>query len=126
VGGLVVSVALVVPALLVWGLDGYMWSQLGRATVMVVWRGYYLRRMFRGFSLARHAVRAIAPAVPAVGVVLALRLATGDGDAMTLFQLAAYVLATAGFTWLFERDLLRELGGYLRRRVPTTTQAAAT
>jgi hypothetical protein len=66
--------------------------------------------------MARHAARAIAPTLPAAAAVLAVRALGGpDTLAATLAEAALYVAATVAATWALERDLLREVAGYLRR-----------
>ena len=117
VGGLIASLALTVPALLIWGLAGFAWASVGRATVMLLLRGHYLRRMFAGFGLTRHIVRAALPVLPAVGLVLLARVLETDErtSGMAMAELGGYVLVTLVATWLLERELLREMVGYLRR-----------
>ena len=48
------------------------------------------------------------------------RLRDSSTQFVSLFALSvpAFLLATVLATWLFERPLLRELGGYLRREEP--------
>jgi PST family polysaccharide transporter len=119
-GAMVVFLATGVPLLLSHGLDGLA---VGMG-VMTVWvlaaRTYFLTRLFAGFRMARHAARAIAPTVPAVIVVLALRaVETGSRTLpIAIAELVAYVAATAVATFALERSLLREVAGYLRRRAP--------
>lgn len=127
VGGMVASLALSVPALLLWGLEGFVWSQIARAVVMLLLRGIYLRRMFHGFSLFRHVARGFAPSLPAVGLVLAARLAESGGRpaALVLTELAAYLAVTVWLTWVFERELVREIAGYLRRAVSASRPVTA-
>jgi len=69
--------------------------------------------------MARHCARALLPSLPAVVLVLALRALDGGADRtgpVAVAELAAYGLATLATTWAFERTLLREAAGYLRRR----------
>lgn len=81
-------------------------------------RGWFLSRLFRGFALARHAARAFWPTVPAVGAVALVRLVeTGDRTlVMALGELALYIAVTIACTWRFERSLVSEAAGYLRRQ----------
>jgi hypothetical protein len=64
-----------------------------------------------------HALRAIAPSLPAVGAVL---LARSPGfhrtGTLALAELALYLAVTLVATFLFERELLKEVVGYLRTR----------
>jgi hypothetical protein len=81
-------------------------------------RMHYLRRLFSGFQLARHAGRALVPSVPAVAVVLLVRAVAGEEGSLVaaLAMLALYVVVTAAATALVERRLVREILGYLRGR----------
>ena len=74
--------------------------------------------MFEGFIFFRHALRALLPVVPAIGVVLLIRLAeTGPRTlAMAIGELVAFVLVVLGSTWLVEGPLVREAAGYVGRR----------
>jgi len=108
-----------VPLIYRWHLDGYAASVLILIAAGIVTRTWYLRRIFAGFAMVRHALRALVPSVPAVAVVLLLRLADGGmerTEAVAVGELLVYVLATVAATWFFERSLIREAIGYLRRR----------
>jgi PST family polysaccharide transporter len=108
--------AITAPLMFEMGLDGYA---LGMAIALVVdlaIRGFYLQRLFAGFRLAPHIIRAIAPSVPAILAVLAVRAPDIERTlAVAIGELFLYLLVTALATWLLERPLMRELGGYLRR-----------
>ena len=110
--------AVMVPALLTLDLDGYIVGLAAGVVLQLVARGYFLRRIFPGFGVIRHLVRAIAPSVPAAALILALRAVVPGERSLTLAlaELALYAIATIGFTFLFERRLVRELLGYLSRR----------
>jgi O-antigen/teichoic acid export membrane protein len=118
----VVSLASFIPATLpltiAHGLDGFAAGWVLWGLVMLGARTYYLRRLFAGFSMVRHAVRAALPTVPAIGVVLLARLAeTGErGPVTVLAELALFVAAAALASVLLERRLLREMWGYVGRR----------
>lgn len=109
-------VATAVPLLVAHGLDGLAAGTAVMGTVSLAVRLFYLGRLFPGFHIARHIVRAIAPTIPAAGAVLALRLVDGSHRtlAAALGELALYLVVTAGATLLFERELLREVASYLR------------
>jgi len=93
-------------------LNGFAIGMAIVAGVHLAARWYYLRKLFSGFAMARHAARAIAPTVPAAGAVLLVRLA--EPGRAPLAELALYAAVTVAATWLFERDLLREVLGYVR------------
>ncbi|MDX6583401.1 MAG: hypothetical protein QOI10_2585 [Solirubrobacterales bacterium] len=107
-----------VPALVTLDLIGYVVGFAAVTLIQLTVRGHYLRRLFPGFGIMRHLIRAIAPTAPAAGLVLLARL-IGPGD-RTLPQAAGefalYVVATIAFTLLFERVLLREMLGYVWSR----------
>lgn len=106
-----------IPLTITDGLPGIGFAILIMTVVGLIARAYYLGRLFRGFRMWLHILRAIAPTVPAAACTLGLRLVTGApttlGGAITEF--AVYVVVTLAATWLFERALLREIVGYLRR-----------
>jgi len=108
-----------VPLMYRYGLAGYAVAVLFLAVASLAVRGVYLARIFDRFAMARHSARAVLPALPALAVVLLLRAfdaGTERTGLMAMAELAAYGLATLAATWAFERTLLREAVGYLRRR----------
>jgi O-antigen/teichoic acid export membrane protein len=107
-----------VPLLYAWGLAGFA-VQLGLVTVVnLAARTYFLTRIFDGFAMVGHAARCLLPSLPALAAVLLLRTAERGprGLGTALAELALYVAVTVVATWAFERSLLREALGYLRRR----------
>jgi hypothetical protein len=58
--------------------------------------------------------------IPAALLVLVIRaFPAGDRSlARVVAEVVIYSVATIAFTLVFERNLIRELAGYLRRRVP--------
>jgi O-antigen/teichoic acid export membrane protein len=109
--------ALPIPLLLTDGLRGYGWGLLGVALLQLVVRGWYLGRLFGGFSMVRHVGRALAPSVLPALAILGWRAvgAVDRGGAEALAELIVYLGLTVLTTALLERELLRELWGYLRR-----------
>jgi polysaccharide transporter, PST family len=109
--------AAAVPLLIAHGLDGLALGMAVMGTVSLGVRLFFLARLFPGFRIARYMARAAAPTIPAVGAVLTLRLVEGSDRslAMALGELGLYLLVTVGATLVLERDLLREVAGYLRR-----------
>ena len=66
-----------------------------------------------------HALRAIAPTVPAAAAVLAVRAVVDPRSlGLALAEVALYFLVTLGATLVLERSLLREVRGYLGGRPP--------
>ena len=113
----VVFLAVAIPLLAFEGLSGFAIGMAVYGFSSVVGRTYYLVRIFDGFRMARHAARALLPVVPAVAIVLAARLLeSGERTSLTaVVEFAAFLAVTALATAVAERDLLREIAGYLRR-----------
>jgi O-antigen/teichoic acid export membrane protein len=116
-----------IPLMLVDGLRGYAIGTLLVAGLTLAMRGYFLRRLFRGFALLPHVLRALTPTVPAVVAVLVVRAVEpfSRTPAVALAELALYLGVTAAATWLAERALLREVLGYLRTRTPPAAAEGA-
>lgn len=112
-------VTVAVPLALNFGLDGLA-GAIGIMTVVTVaTRAYFLRRIFPAFVMARHAMRAIVPTVPAAGVVLAVRALAQAHDRpvpVVVAELSLYVVFTVAATWAAERQLILEVRDYLRGR----------
>jgi hypothetical protein len=108
---------LAVPALFAWGFDGFVGGRIAGVLLMLAVRRHYVRKLLPGVRLGRLAVRALVPVLGAAALVVAVRLALGEGrePAQALAEIVLFVGATTALTWLLERDLLRETGGYLRR-----------
>ena len=115
-----VFVGLLVPLTDGDGLDGFALALAISTVVGLLGRTYYLLRLFPGFDMARHALRAILPTIPAALVVLGMRgIESGKRPiALAIVELLVYTLVTLLATWAFERRLLMEIAGYLRPRSP--------
>lgn len=114
----VAAFATVTAPLMFWlGLTGYAIGMATSVGVELVVRSYYLSRLFEGFRILRHILRAVAPSVPAVALILVVRVLSGAERTLglALAELALYALATAVATYAFERRLVHEMWGYLRR-----------
>jgi O-antigen/teichoic acid export membrane protein len=118
VASTVTLLAVGLPLLATHGLTGLGIGIAAGAAVHLAFRAWYLTRLFEGFAFFPHALRAMLPTVPAVGVVLLMRgvESGGGGAAAAIAQLAAYALVTLGATWLIEGALVREALGYLGLR----------
>jgi O-antigen/teichoic acid export membrane protein len=108
--------AVTVPLLIADGLEGYAIGMLIMSAGTLILRSYYLARLFSGFQMVRHTIRAIGPSIPGVGVVLGMRLVeTGPRSlGVALVELAVYAAVTAAATYTFERPLIAEAWGYVR------------
>ena len=111
-------IAVGLPLLFTWGLEGIAVGTAAQMLVHVALRAYYLRRLFDGFAFLRHALRAFVPSLPAVGVILALRVVEDGERTATLAagELALYCGVTVAMTWFLEGRLVREAVGYVRAR----------
>jgi O-antigen/teichoic acid export membrane protein len=109
-------VAVAIPLLVSDGLDGLAVGMGAMGAVSLVVRLAYLARLFPTLRIVRHMARAMAPTAPAAGAVLAVRLVeSGERTlAIALGELGLYLAVTAVATAVLERDLLREVAGYLR------------
>jgi PST family polysaccharide transporter len=108
-----------VPLLYALELDGYALCVLLVTAVGLVTRATYLARLFEGFHMVTHGLRAMWPIVPAVAAVAAVRLLAGDGHrsaGRAIGELALFGAVAALSTWWAERALIREALGYVRRR----------
>jgi PST family polysaccharide transporter len=116
VAALVTFLVVGIPGMILWGLTGYAVAMCSALVVQMTVRAYFLARLFEGFSFLSHSLRAILPSVPAVGVVLLMRLFESSSRSLgvALAEVSLYIATTLAATVLLERDLLREVGGYLR------------
>ncbi|EHN09165.1 polysaccharide biosynthesis protein putative [Patulibacter medicamentivorans] len=110
---IVFFVVLQIPPVLLWGLEGLAISAVAQALGQLAVRTIYVRRRFGHWSPIGLALRSLLPVLPAT--------AAGYGLLRTDLPLGAsigtfLVLLLAG-TLLFERSLVREIGGYLRGAV---------
>jgi O-antigen/teichoic acid export membrane protein len=124
---LVAFAVVTAPLMIAFGLPGLAIAWIATQAVTLLARTYYLTRLFSRFRILPHAVRAIAPAVTPVALVMLARvLETGDRTpAVAAAELAVYVVVTLAATIYFERELLREVLGYLRRPRPAPRLAGS-
>jgi O-antigen/teichoic acid export membrane protein len=115
-----VFLASAVPLVLTHGLTGLAVAVALQGAAHMACRAYYLRRLFKGFGFALHALRAVLPTIPAAAAVLLMRVAeTGPRMVeIAIIELSAYLAIAAAATWLLEGRLLREATGYLLARRP--------
>ena len=115
--GIASFLALTVPLLILYGLPGFAAACIAAEVVALTGRMYYLKRLFPRFKLVRHALRAGAPAVPPAAAVVLMRLVEAGErtPALAAIEVALFVILTVAATAALERDLLRELVGYVKR-----------
>lgn len=110
---MVAFLAVPLPLLILDGLTGFAIGMAVMTAVSLAIRCWYISRLFGGLGVVAHALRALAPSVPAAGSVLAVR-ALG-ADVAVAAELGLYIAVTVAATVWLERPLLREVLGYLRR-----------
>jgi hypothetical protein len=125
----VASFALVAfPMTIGFGLTGYAIGFATATIVQIFARIHYMNKLFPEFDMWNHTVRALAPAIPPVAVVLGVRAvadSSGSSLAWTLGELGLFVVTTLISTYVFERRLIAEMVGYLRGRTqPARSQPA--
>src|SRR5436190_497814 len=106
-----------IPLLLTHGLTGYGAGLVAVAALQLLVRAFFLVRLFEGFRMARHAVRALAPSLVPTALILGWRAAglvdRTAGEALA--EAIVYVALTIAGTLALEGPLLREALAYLRR-----------
>lgn len=108
--------ALAVPALLLWGVWGFIAGRLAGALIVAAIRRHYVRRLL-GVELAAVALRGAAPVALAAVPVLALRALAWSGPrsvAQAVVELALFLTLCAVLTWVAERPLLAQLRAQVR------------
>jgi PST family polysaccharide transporter len=114
---LATSLAVTLPLLIVFGIDGFAVGMAVNTLVSLVVRVRFLARLFPGFEMLRHAARAIVPTIPAATVVLIMRVLLNHHDrtlTVSVVELVSFVVITGVATAALERSLVREVMGYLR------------
>jgi O-antigen/teichoic acid export membrane protein len=111
------TLAIGIPLLVADGLTGLGIGLVAGTALTAALRLWYLRRLLGELPVFGHIVRGIAPTLPAVAVVLVLRLARGapDSGMWMALEALAYAALAVGATVLWQGELLRESLGYLRR-----------
>jgi O-antigen/teichoic acid export membrane protein len=107
-----------IPLLFIDGLTGLGIGICVGSAVQLLFRAWYLSRLFEGFAFAAHAARALLPTLPGLAVVLLLRglMSGSDSGGAVILELASYGVVTMAATWLLEGPLIREALGYLSPR----------
>jgi O-antigen/teichoic acid export membrane protein len=125
---LATTLAVTLPLLIIFGIDGFAAGMVVNTFVSLIVRVHYLMRLFPGFEMLRHAARAIAPTIPAADAVLIMRLLSMHHHrtaTMAVVEVVSFVVITVVATAALERQLMREVLGYLRpAAVPQVSGAA--
>jgi O-antigen/teichoic acid export membrane protein len=109
--------AVAIPAMLLFGIWGYAAGFAATTLVQFGIRGWYMRRLFPGFNVLRQLLRGVLPVVPPAGLILLERALApaGRSPARAVAELIAYAAVAVAATYVFERRLIAEAVGYLRR-----------
>jgi PST family polysaccharide transporter/lipopolysaccharide exporter len=100
-----------VPALFIWGVDGFVAARIGTAALVLLVRRHYVRRLL-GVELITLGARAAVPVAASAGVVLLVRALVWSGERTATHatvDLVLFGVLTVAFTWIAERVLVREL-----------------
>src|SRR4051794_29550994 len=107
--------AIAVPLVALEGVDGYAVGMAAATVLALAVRLAYLLRLFPALGVAAHVARGLAPTLPAVAAVLAVRPARrGPTPAAAAAEALLFALVAAVATLVVERRLLRESLSYLR------------
>lgn len=114
----VVFLGVAIPGMFAFGVAGYAIGFAAATLVQVLLRGYYMRQLFGGFNVFTQLARGIAPTVPPAALILLLHAAldVNRTPGLAMAEFAAYTLGVLVLTLLFERRLVAEMLGYLRRQ----------
>jgi PST family polysaccharide transporter len=120
--GLIVFVGAAVPLMYAHGLVGLAWAFAVAEAAALAIRSFYLRRLFPGFRMTGHFLRALAPTAAVAALILAVRtLESGERTAVeAAAELGGYVLLVTVASVASERALLREALALVRRRRPAS------
>ncbi|HKP89674.1 MAG TPA: oligosaccharide flippase family protein [Thermoleophilaceae bacterium] len=116
-----------IPGMVLFGLAGYAAGFAASVIAQLAIRGWFMHRMFPGFNVLRQLTRGMLPVVPPAALILVVRAIVPDGrsPARAIAETGVYALAVIATTYLFERPLIAESLGYLRR-APRSAAAPAT
>jgi O-antigen/teichoic acid export membrane protein len=111
------------PAIFIAGLDGLAFTMIVLLFVGLAVRVVYLRRMFPGFRMGPHALRAMLPALAGVACAALIRLVSplSADVAEAALEFGVFVAVVGFTTVVFERSLLREVIGYLTGSITTVS-----
>jgi O-antigen/teichoic acid export membrane protein len=111
-------IALAVPLIFVDGVRGYAIGMAGATAALMALRIHYILELFPSFPVVRHLLRGLAPTAPAAAVVAALRAVESSprSGAMAAVEVVLFTAVVIVATYVSERELLREVAGYLRGR----------
>jgi O-antigen/teichoic acid export membrane protein len=114
---LVDFLAVTLPGILLFGLTGYAVGIWALMIAQLAVRRHYMTDLFPRFSLLAQLARAVVPTLPAVGIVILARLGEPDGRSpvQAAVEAIAFCAVAIACTYLWERRLIHEMAGYLRR-----------
>lgn len=109
------------PALVLWGLDGAAWALLTFGALAVSVRQFYLRKLFPGINLLANASRELVATALAAGVTALVRAATGPPRSIAAFALlvGVFVIANGITVFVADRHFIADLYRRVRGRGAT-------
>jgi O-antigen/teichoic acid export membrane protein len=115
-----------IPLLFAFGIKGFAWGMFAVMAATGLVRAFYVKRLLPEVGLTAFLARVSAPPVLAAAPVLLWRVLDGGARdvATSIAQLVTFLACYALVTWLVERDLLREVVGYLSRPARAGVAAA--
>jgi O-antigen/teichoic acid export membrane protein len=132
VGGAVMAFGaafIATPLLLAEGLVGFAFGYGIAVCIYMFVRFMYLRRMFALPLMLKNAARGLLPGLTAFLVTGGVRLLLDSGErteSAAIREVGLFILISLAMTIALERNLIRELGAYLRNRQPTRIADAST
>jgi len=113
--GMLAFLILAAPLLISHGLDGFAVGMGLVSLVSLAVRAWYLTRLFDGFRVLSHTLRALAPSLMGAAGVGLVRLveAGARGSAAAIGEALLFLAIAAAATLWIERSLLREVWSYL-------------
>ncbi|MDP9347489.1 MAG: oligosaccharide flippase family protein [Actinomycetota bacterium] len=110
----VAFLALAVPGLALWGVDGFVAGRVAAVVLALAWRARYVRALLPGVRLGQLVGGALPPLLAAAGVVVVLRVALWGGLrplGQALVEAGLFCAVFGALAMRRERALLAELRG---------------
>jgi O-antigen/teichoic acid export membrane protein len=110
-----------IPLLFAFGIKGFAWGMFAVLAATGLVRAFYVKRLLPELRLTAFLARVSVPPLAAAAPILLWRIIDGGerDTATSLTQLVVFLACYAAVTWLVERELLREVAGYLSRPART-------
>ena len=115
--GLITFLVFPLPLLFMKGATAFAWGLFAVNVVAGGMRWAYMKQLLPDANIGRFVLRSLVPPALAATTILGIRGVGGSADDIgrMLLEMAIFVASYAAFTALFERALISEAIGYLRR-----------